>query len=95
MVRQIGSQNIGAQSELLLQDDVYLLYVTESGLEGELAQQYYVTGANAGIYISESGKPSSSVANPTQIFAQFSPQEGESLPVKMSLADAGGRSSSG
>jgi len=29
----------------------YLLYLTPSGLPGDLASQYYVTGADAGIYV--------------------------------------------
>ena len=39
--------------ESMLEDgETYLFYLVESGLDGDLADQYYVTGSTAGIYIS-------------------------------------------
>ena len=54
-VRQIGSVDQQTGVEMLNADQVYLLYLTPSGLSGDLASQYYVTGAEAGIYEATSG----------------------------------------
>jgi len=65
IVRQIGARSgeetntsipQGAVVPLLDIDVRYLLYLTPSGLSGDLAFHYYVTGANAGIYVASSAR---------------------------------------
>lgn len=72
---------------MLHKGEVYLLYLTPSGLDGELAEQYYVTGANAGIYVSVR-KDVEVAKDERATFVQYSPQEGESLPSEVRLTDA-------
>ncbi|KUF08541.1 hypothetical protein [Leucobacter sp. G161] len=64
-VRQFGSKESGSAAPpvtLLEPGKTYLLFLTSSGLGGELASQYYVTGASAGLYeprqdVARSGQP--------------------------------------
>ena len=49
----IEVRQMATLEESLLEDgETYLLYLVESGLDGDLADQYYVTGSTAGIYVS-------------------------------------------
>lgn len=86
-VRQFGSSKSGSTPELMENGGVYLLYLTESELEGELADHYYITGANAGIYSKTSNGQKTSTSNDA-VFARFAPQEGEDLPVEITVAEA-------
>lgn len=45
-------QTATLEESLLKDGETYLLYLVESGLDGDLADQYYVTGSTAGIYVS-------------------------------------------
>lgn len=90
-VRQVGFKEESASPEILDKGEIYLLYLTPSGLDGELAEQYYVTGANAGIYVSV-GNDKGVMNDERATFVQYSPQEGESLPSEVRLSEAAGSS---
>lgn len=49
-VRQTGSAAQRTPETLLRTGDVALLFLAESGLPGDQAGQYYITGAGAGLY---------------------------------------------
>lgn len=81
-VRELGSVTLET-------GNTYLLYLTASGLEGELAAHYYVTGANAGIF--EAEDEGSAKANPKEAsFKKVHSEEGESLPERVKGKDAKG-----
>jgi hypothetical protein len=48
IVRQTGALERG--ESILQSGETYLFYLVASGLEGDLANQYYITGATAGVY---------------------------------------------
>ena len=50
VVRQTGSTIQGAPVPILESGGQYLLYLVPSGLEGDAADQFYVTGLDDGIY---------------------------------------------
>ena len=81
VVRQAGSPTQMSQIPLLKTGKQYLLFLTASGLDGEQAEQFYVTGANAGIYENRSGGDA---------FAQVQRQVGEDLPMTISERDVVG-----
>jgi len=81
VVRQVGSASQITEVPLMKVGRQYLLYLTPSGLPGERATQFYVTGANAGVY-AQSGDPSS--------FKQVQRRDGEDLPVTVTRQGAGG-----
>lgn len=62
IVRQDGSENESPSTELLEPGKNYLLFLTASGLPGELASQYYVTGVNAGLYVDAADTPAAVVS---------------------------------
>ena len=78
VVRQTGSAKQGSPAPLMVLGERYLLYLTPSGLEGKLADHFYVTGANAGLYVE--GEPGT--------FLQFDRQDGEELPTSLSRQGA-------
>lgn len=80
VVRQTGSARQAAVVPLLVEGKSYLLYLTLSGLPGELSTQFYVTGANAGVYIGDGG----------DVYQQVQKQEGESLPKTIKKSNAKG-----
>lgn len=49
-VRLLGSADQAGPAPLLKVGGIYLLYLTPSGLDGELASQFNVTGGTAGLY---------------------------------------------
>lgn len=57
IVRQLGSSGQATPVPLLRENHQYLLFLTRSGLAAPLDEQFYVTGADAGIFSSsgESG----------------------------------------
>ena len=98
-VRQIGSVDQQTGVEMLNADQVYLLYLTPSGLSGDLASQYYVTGAEAGIYEATSGGSSNqSVLKSTSqadsekadkvSFGRVELDTGDTLPATVTLPEA-------
>jgi hypothetical protein len=50
IVRQMGSSRQPTEIPKLVEGETYLLFLTASGLDGDLASQYYITGATAGMY---------------------------------------------
>ncbi|MCI1964497.1 MAG: hypothetical protein LKJ18_10215 [Ancrocorticia sp.] len=82
-VRQIGSSGEGMDSEseaLLSSDQTYLLYLVHSGLDGDLASQYYVTGANAGIYMADTAESTA--------FVHVADDSESDIPDEVSLTKA-------
>lgn len=51
VVRQTGSTKNQTAGAIMKTGSTYLLFLVRSGLSGDLASQYYVTGADAGIYL--------------------------------------------
>lgn len=51
VVRQTGSTKNQTAGAIMTTGSTYLLFLVRSGLSGDLASQYYVTGADAGIYL--------------------------------------------
>ena len=85
IVRQIGSVEQPAPTPLLEIGTTYLLYLTPSGLSGELASQFYITGGNAGLY---QAKGSVDQQTEEQIFIQVEKEEGENLPSELTPGQA-------
>ncbi len=82
-VRQFGTPKGVGPAPLLVPGSDYLLYLTPSGLDGDLSAQYYVTGGSAGLYASSS-------AGGRGIFTQMQPDEGDRLPAALTLNEANG-----
>jgi hypothetical protein len=78
VVRQHGTDRSSHPGMLLRQGSTYLLYLTPSALDGDLAEQFFVTGGAAGIYIAEDGRTD----------FRRGMDEGDDLPARLSLADA-------
>lgn len=81
VVRQLGSTAQPPPVPLLTPGEVYLLYLTPTGLSGPLSSQYYVTGANAGIYVQE--PPGQAGKSTAPLFNQVQREPGESLPAQL------------
>lgn len=82
-VRQIGSSGEGTDSEnaaMLTEGQTYLLYLVHSGLDGDLASQYYVTGASAGIYIADDAD--------STVFDHVADDADGDMPDEVSLTEA-------
>jgi hypothetical protein len=84
VVRQHGSAEQLPPAPLLEREGAYLLYLTASGLHGELEEHYYITSANAGMYqaIGDLARTA------TGTFTQVAPEEGENRPEQLTPADA-------
>lgn len=91
VVRQVGSQKQPAPTPLMGVGSNYLLYLTPSGLAGDLGKQYYVTGGNAGLYVAAGGASSRTAGNP--VYTQSDPEPGENLPSSLTPAEALGKNS--
>jgi len=77
-IRQLGTAAYDPiPAPILTVGTSYLLFLTPSGLDGEQASQFYVTGGNAGLY----SAPTDSAVRGTPTFTQVSAEEGEELPV--------------
>ena len=91
-VRQTGSAEQKSPETLLAKDDVFMLFLTKSGLSGEQASQYYVTGANAGVYelkdqsAQTEAKLTSNDAQATT-FARVNTDSGDNLPMTLDLTE--------
>lgn len=75
-----------APTPVLSAENTYLLYLTPSGLAAPLDSQFYVTGANAGVFAS-----TRTGARGTEIpseFLQIDPEPGERLPSTIKTDDA-------
>jgi len=92
VVRQTGSANQPSGETFMTPDSTYLLYLVASGLDGDLASQYYVTGATAGIYEAEQTTAAKSAtgsdASSVQTFSRVNVDSGDTLPATVTLEDA-------
>lgn len=79
-VRQVGTNTSPTPVPLMTKGTTYLIYLTLSGLSGDRASQYYITGSNAGLY----------VAAGNDEFKQVMKEDGEGLPATIKLANAKG-----
>jgi hypothetical protein len=86
IVRQVGSETQPPPAPLLSIGSSYLLYLTRSGLPGDLGQQFYVTGGNAGLY--SAGGASVSRRAAADLFQQMAPEPGEHLPTEITSDQA-------
>lgn len=92
-VRQTGSAEQKSPETLLDKDDVFMLFLTKSGLAGEQASQYYVTGADAGVYeLAEQNaqteeKLAADDARADVSFDRVNTNSGDELPATLKLAD--------
>lgn len=86
-VRQFGSAKQEGPAPLLVVRSGYLLYLTGSGLKGELANQYYVTGSDAGLYAATSPD---SLTRSSGSFRQMQANQGDHLPATITLGGASG-----
>lgn len=83
-VRQTGSEEQVSGDKLLDDGVTYLLYLSPSGLDGALSQQYYITGATAGVY--QADESSSNTVNMQNdngngfIFKRVNADSGDNLP---------------
>lgn len=90
VVRQHGTESSPGPGELLTKGKTYLLYLTPSGLEGDLASQFYVTGGTAGMYVTEqssAARTTGEVTDGTE-FTKAPSDEGDDLPTQLTLDDA-------
>ena len=78
IVRQRGTAGSSHPGMLLRQGTTYLLYLGPSALEGDLAEQFFVTGGAAGVYVAEDGRTD----------FRRGMDEGDDLPARLRLADA-------
>ena len=87
VVRQHGSSDQPAPGPLLDAEGTYLLYLTPSGLPGELSSHFYITGATAGIYesVDETAPPGES---PDETFSRFDENSGDKLPEVIDVSEA-------
>lgn len=77
IVRQVGTEQVGdSPTELLREANEYLLFLVPSGLDGDAAGHFYVTGGNAGLYVSSGNSTRGSEKD----YVQVDRQEGEDLP---------------
>lgn len=83
-VRQFGGDSLEPPVSLLEVGDQYLLYLTPSGLAAPLDAQYYVTGANAGIFANGDAES----ARGSSVFRKFDGEPGEELPESVTVQEA-------
>lgn len=90
VVRQHGSASDPGPGAMLAQGKTYLLYLHPSGLDGDLASHFYVTGGTAGVYETEqdtAARSTGGVTGDTE-FTKAPSDEGDELPAELTLDDA-------
>lgn len=92
VVRQTGSANQPSGETFMTEGTTYLLYLVKSGLDGDLASQYYITGATAGLYAAQQTAAAKSAngasASAAQTFSRVNPDSGDTLPATVTQEDA-------
>ena len=93
VVRQTGSPEQSGSDLLMSSGDTVMLFLVRSGLDGELADQYYIAGATAGLYAidavddaadtTQEGDPPADDAR----FRRVDTQSGDSLPQTLTAED--------
>lgn len=71
------------ENSLVVDGDSYLFYLMNSGLDGDLGNQYYITGATAGLYRSASA----AVRSIDSTFERVDLESGDSLPESVSTEE--------
>lgn len=84
-VRQTGSTRQTPPTGILGVGQRYLLYLTPSGLSGEQASQFYVTGMNAGIYKASEGAQTGGETSSGSTFTQADPDPADKLPPHIEI----------
>ncbi|MGO4600238.1 hypothetical protein [Terrabacter sp. 2RAF25] len=80
-VRETGKSGDGGGWKYLDAGESYLLYLVTSGLPGDKADQFYITGANVGSFVQVPGP-----GGPSK-FKQLNPSTGDRLPGELSAAE--------
>lgn len=95
-VRQTGSAAQHTPETLLKANDVVLLFLAKSGLPGDQASQYYVTGATAGLYeasgdsattLRAAAQTDTAQAASAATFSRVNADSGDTLPATLTLGD--------
>ena len=92
VVRQTGSTKNQTAGAMMKTGSTYLLFLVHSGLSGDLASQYYVTGADAGIYLAPAtakAKAQTGTATEQDIsgetFNRVNSDSGDNLPATLTV----------
>ncbi len=92
VVRQTGSTENQTAGAMMKTGSTYLLFLVHSGLAGDLASQYYVTGADAGIYLaSATAKAKAQTGTTTEqdisgeTFNRVNSDSGDNLPATLTV----------
>ena len=92
VVRQTGSTKNQTAGAMMKTGSTYLLFLVHSGLSGDLASQYYVTGADAGIYLASAttkAKAQTGTATEQDIsgetFNRVNSDSGDNLPATLTV----------
>ena len=92
VVRQTGSTKNQTAGAMMETGSTYLLFLVHSGLAGDLASQYYVTGADAGIYLAPAtakAKAQTGTATEQDIsgetFNRVNSDSGDNLPATLTV----------
>lgn len=92
VVRQTGSTKNQTAGAMMKTGSTYLLFLVHSGLSGDLASQYYVTGADAGIYLaSATAKAKAQTGTATEqdisgeTFNRVNSDSGDNLPATLTV----------
>jgi len=89
VVRQHGSEGNPGPGAMLEQGETYLLYLSPSGLDGDLASQFSVTGGTAGVYETKQNTAARNAAvTESTVFTKAPSDEGDDLPASLTLGDA-------
>lgn len=81
-IRQLGSVQLDVvPAPILLVGQEYLLFLTPTGLSGDAASQFYITGGTAGYYEATSTQSARSVS-PSDTFKKVG-DEGDELPTSL------------
>lgn len=85
-VRQLGSADAPPPSTLMSVGGGYLLFLTSSGLDGDLATQFYITGGNAGLYAADAQATAARIGVPA--FSKVDLEPGENLPQRLTASES-------
>lgn len=93
IVRQAGDSP-SQDEEALTPENTYVLYLTESGLSGDKAEHFYVTGVTAGIYTGDVPEQDTSTVEPDLLdedvleeatFEQIAPDTPDDIPSDITV----------
>jgi len=84
IVRQTGSPGESGAAPFLEEGRQYLLFLTPSGLERSRGDQYYVTGAEAGLYEAAEQRGAAQGSEHGATYVQMQRDEDDDLPATLS-----------